>query len=69
MRFPIRLKGAVCKSYAKPVILYGSEAWCLRECVMGILRRTERSMLKAICGVRLIDIKSVNDVDVDIGFE
>ena len=44
-RFPLRLKGAVYKSYVRPAILYGSDAWCLKESVMGILRRAERSMV------------------------
>ena len=39
-RFPLRLKGAVNKSYVRSAILYGSEAWCLKESEMGILRRT-----------------------------
>ena len=30
-RFPLKLKGAVYKSYVRPAILYGSEAWCLKE--------------------------------------
>ena len=46
-RFPLRLKGAVYISYVRPVILHGSEAWCLKESEMGMLRRTERSMVKA----------------------
>ena len=37
MRFPPKLKMAVHKSYIKPLILYGSEAWCLKESEMGIL--------------------------------
>ena len=52
-RYFLRLKGAVCRSYVKPAILYGSEAWCLKESEMGILCRTERSMVRAICGVQL----------------
>ena len=28
--FPLKLKGSVYKSYVRPAILYGSEAWCLR---------------------------------------
>ena len=36
------LKGAVYKSYVRPAILYESEAWCLKECEMGILQRTEK---------------------------
>ena len=35
-RFPLRLKEAVYKSYVRPAILYGSEAWCLKESEMGI---------------------------------
>ena len=27
MRFPLKLKGAVYKSYVRSAILYGSEAW------------------------------------------
>ena len=34
---------------------YGSEAWCLREKEMAILRRTERAMIRAMCGVKLLD--------------
>ena len=52
-RFPLGLKGAVYKSYVRPAILYGSEAWCLKENEMGILRRTERSMVRVMCGVQL----------------
>ena len=36
-------------------MLYGSEAWCLREKEMEILRRTERAMIRAMCGVKLLD--------------
>ena len=52
-RFPLRLKMAVCQSYVRPAILYGSEAWCLRECEMVNLQRTGRSMVKAMYGVQL----------------
>ena len=45
-RFPLRLKGAVCKSYVRLAMLCGSEAWCLKENEMGILRRTGRSMVE-----------------------
>ena len=36
-RFPLKLKGVVYKSYVRPVIMYRSEAWCLKESEMGIL--------------------------------
>ena len=51
--FPLKLKGAVFKSYVRPALLYGSESWCLKESEMGILRRTDRSMVRAMCGAQL----------------
>ena len=36
-------------------MLNGSEAWCLREKEMAILRRTERSTIRALCDVKLLD--------------
>ena len=50
-RFPLVLKGAVYKSYVRPAVLYGSEASCLKESEMRIFQRTERSMVRAMCGV------------------
>ena len=44
-RFSLRLKGVVYKSYVRPAILYGSEAWCLKESEMGILRRAVGSLV------------------------
>ena len=51
-RFSLKQKRSVYKSYISPAILYGSEAWCLKEREMGILRRTERSMVRVMCGVQ-----------------
>ena len=59
--FSLRLKGTVYMSYARPAILYGSEAWCLKESEIGILQSTERSMVRAICGVQLKDRKRSTD--------
>ena len=57
-RFPLKLKKAAYKSYARPVILYGREAWCLKESEMGILQRTERFLVRGMCGVQLKDKRS-----------
>ena len=54
-RLPLKMKGAVYKSDIRLAILYGSEAWCLKESEMGILQRTERSMVRTMCGVQLKD--------------
>ena len=67
-RFPLRLKGAVYKSYVWPAMLYGSEAICLKESIMGILRMTYRSMVRALCGVQLNDIKRSTGLMFILGF-
>ena len=33
----------------------GSETWCLRENEMAILRRTDRAMVRAMCGAKLME--------------
>ena len=60
-------KGAVHRSYVRPEILYGSEAWCLMEREMGILQTTERSMMRAMCGVQLKDTKRFTDLMLMLG--
>ena len=60
-------KGAVYKSYIRPAILCGSEAWSLKESEMGILQRTERSMVSAMCGVQLTDRRRSTDLMFMLG--
>ena len=43
-------------------MLYGSESWCLREKEMAILRRTERAMFGAMCGVKLLDQRNSEEL-------
>ena len=62
-------KGAVYKSYVRPAILYGSEALCLKESEMGILRRTQRSMVRAMRGVQLKDRKRSMDLMFMLGLK
>ena len=52
-----------------PAILYGSEAWCLKESEMGILQRTEGSMVRAMCGVQLKDRKRPTDLMLIMGLK
>ena len=56
-RFLLKLKGTVYQSCVRSAMLYGSETWCLRENEMAILRRTERAMVRALCGAKLMDKK------------
>ena len=43
-------------------MLCGNEVWCLKDCEMQILRRTKRSMVRAICGVQLKDRSRSTDL-------
>ena len=36
---------------------YESESWCLRENEMAILRKTQKAMMRAMCGVEMIEKK------------
>ena len=58
-RFSLRIKGMVCRTCVRLAILYESEAWRLRESEMGILIRTERAMMRSMCGVKLVDRKNI----------
>ena len=50
-------------------MLYGSETWCLRENEVAILRRTERAMIRAMCGVKLMDKKNTEESIVMLGLK
>ena len=56
------MKGKVYKSCVKSAMLYGSETWCLREKEMAILRRTERAMIRAMCGLKLLDQRNSEEL-------
>ena len=43
-------------------MLYGSETWCLREAEIAILRKTERSLVSAMRGVKLVDKKNISEM-------
>ena len=47
-------------------MLYGSETWCLRENEMAILRRTERAMVRTMCGAKLME-KEDRGPNKDVG--
>ena len=66
-RFPLRLIGAVYDSYAMPAILYGNKAWCQKESEGVTLRRTDRSMVRAMCGVQIKDKERSSDLMFMLG--
>ena len=61
-RFSLKMKEKIYKSCVRSAMLYGSEAWCLREKGMAILRRTERAMIRAMCGVTLLDRRNSEEL-------
>ena len=66
-RSPQKQKGAVYKNYARPATLYGSEEWYLKESEMVIFKRTERSTVRAMCGVQFKDRKRSTDLMFMLG--
>ena len=66
-RFLLRLKWALYKSHVRSAILYGSEARCIKVSEIGILRRIERSMVRAMCVVQLRDRKISADLMLIFG--
>ena len=63
------MKGMVYRSYVRLAMLYGSETWCLRENEMAILRRTERAMVRAMCGAKLMEKKRPKDLMEMLGLK
>ena len=61
-RFSLKMKGMVYRSCVRSAMLYGCETWCLWENEMIILRRTERAMVRSMCGVKLVDGKNTEDL-------
>ena len=68
-RFLLKVNGLseLCKS--GDVTVYGSETWCLRENEIAILRRTERAMVRAMCGVKLMEKKRTEDLMEMLGLK
>ena len=63
------MKGMVYRSCVRLAMLYGSETWCLRESEMAILRRTERAMVRSMCGVKLVDRKNTEELMEMLGLK
>ena len=60
-RFPLKMKGKVYHCCLRSAILYGSETWYLNENEKAILRRTERAMVRAMCGQKVVDRKTTEE--------
>ena len=60
-RFPLKMKGKVYRCCVRLAILYGSKTWCLNENIKAVLRKTERVMVRAMCGRKVVDIKTTEE--------
>ena len=67
-RFSLRMKGMVCQSCVRSTMLYGNDTWCLRESEMAILK-TERAMVRSMCGVKLVDRKNMQELMEMLGLK
>ena len=65
----LRMKRMVYRSCVRSAMLNGSEVWCLRENEMAILRRTERAMVRSMCGVKLVDRKNTKELMEILGLK
>ena len=61
-KFPLKIKGIVYKSCVRSAMLYISEKWSLGLNDIEIFQRTERAMVRNMCGVKLIEKKSTMDL-------
>ena len=51
----LKMKGKIYQSCLRLAMLYGIETWCLRENEMPVLRRTEKAIMRAMCGVKMME--------------
>ena len=61
-RFTMRIKGRIYKACVRPAMVYGSETWNVKTVEEGILRRTERAMIRKMCGVKISDRKNTSEL-------
>ena len=59
--FPPRMKGKVYHCCIRSAILHGSEAWCLKENEKAVLRRTERAIVRAMFGQKVVYRKTTEE--------
>ena len=68
-RFSLRMKGMIYRSCVRSAMLYGNETWCLRGSEMAILRRTEKVMVRSMCGEKLVNRKNIEELMEMLGMK
>ena len=57
-----RIKGKIYKACVQSALIYGTETWAMKEANLQSLERTERMMVRWMCGVSLKDRKRSVDL-------
>ena len=58
---PLKIMGCVRKSCVRSAMHYESETWCVVKNYIGIFQRAEGAMVRSMCGVKLMDNKSMKN--------
>ena len=57
-----RIKGRIYSACVQSVLIYGTETWAMKADDLRSLERTERMMVRWMCGVSLKDRKPSEDL-------
>ena len=58
----LKMKGTACRLCVISATLSGCQTWCFKENVLVVLKRTERGMMRSVCGVKLMDDKMTSEL-------
>jgi len=59
-KYSLKLNGKIYRSCVRSALLYGSETWCLGK--KELILRTERAIVRAMCGMKLMDRKNTDEL-------
>src|SRR5258706_14773682 len=65
----LKLKGKIYRACVPNVLMYGSETWAMKVEDMQRLERTERMMVRLMCGATLRDRKRSEELLSRLGIE
>ena len=66
-RIPLKLRSLIYKSNVRPALLYGAEAWAVKEAHIRRLETAEMKYLRATRGVSLFDHMRNDDIRQEVG--
>ena len=66
-RYTWNIKRKIYRTCVRPVMTYGSLTWVVRSIEESMLRRSEKRMLRVMCGVQLADDVNTKELMVRFG--